>query len=129
MKTGDLLTVAAIHLLVPLVGLAWYCALARRLVVAGHPRSLRLHVLPLFVSYGGLVMILLTGMFWVWSAAASLGFLYLVTAAPLLHGFTVWKLWPRRAEAPAYRVILWLAGGFCLIVATWWLGLFIASIK
>jgi hypothetical protein len=112
-----------------LLGFASYRVLTRRLAVLGHPKSLRLHVLPLFVSYGGLVMILLTGMFWRWSGAASLGFLYLVTAAPLLHGFTVWKLWPRRTEASAYRMIVWLAGGFCLIVATWWLGLFIASIK
>ncbi|RPD46964.1 hypothetical protein DNI29_12450 [Hymenobacter sediminis] len=39
-------------------------------------------------TYGGLLMILLTGLFWTWSGMASLGTFYLILGAPFLVLFT-----------------------------------------
>ncbi|WP_210116251.1 hypothetical protein [Hymenobacter fodinae] len=42
------------------------------------------HLLVVMATYGGWLMVALTGMFWQWSGMASLGLLYLLVVAPVL---------------------------------------------
>jgi len=47
----------------------------------------------IFATYGGLVLVILTELFWQWSGMASLGTFYLILAAPIVMGVIVYRNW------------------------------------
>ena len=60
-------------------------------------------------SYGGLLGVILTGLFWEPSGAMALGSLYLIVAAPVLMGFVGFRNRKRMAVSP-YHFGLYVAG-------------------
>jgi len=45
----------------------------------------------IFATYGGLILVFLTELFWHWSAMASLGTFYLVFGAPVVMGIIAYR--------------------------------------
>lgn len=76
----------AFHLGIPVASILYYLhilAKMRRLQIEDAP------VMDLFIvffTYGGLLLVVMTVLFWYWSAMASLGAVYLILVAPVLLG-------------------------------------------
>jgi hypothetical protein len=71
-------------LIIPLIGLIFYLRLIKRMKreEVNNPPSIDYFFI--FVNYGGLLMISLTSIFWVWSGLASIGIFYLMTIGAIL---------------------------------------------
>lgn len=105
------------HVGVPAVGVGTYLGLLRRIRAAGIDPPPTRRLFALFFSYGGWLLILLTGLLWFWSGIASLGMFYLVGAAPLVLVAVAVRTWPERSRSPYHRAIFWTAVAYPLLVA------------
>ena len=92
-----------VNVLVPLLGVIAYVLLCRRMRLAQIPSPPFFSYFVLFATFGGLLMILLTELFWVWSGLASLGMFYLILVAPFLCAGIAFGLRNRRALSTFHR--------------------------
>jgi hypothetical protein len=76
-----------IYLLVPALGVAFYIYLRQYVISEVTDRVTLLKLKILFMTYGGLLLLVLTTLFWQWSGMASLGTAYLVLGAPVLMSY------------------------------------------
>jgi len=53
----------------------------------------------IFVTYGGLLIVTLTGFFWEWSGAATFGSIYLIFVAPIVMGTIAYRNYKQRQES------------------------------
>ena|SRR5687768_8213002 len=75
-----------------------------------NPPVLELFIL--FATYGGMLLVILTALFWEWSAMASLGTFYLVLIAPVAVGSLAWWYRTRRKESKYHRLTFDLSVGY-----------------
>ncbi len=75
-----------VHLLAPLLGLGAYARLCKKLREQGAPTVFLIELFLIFFCWGGLLMVILTSLFWQWSGMASLGCAFLLFIAPFLMG-------------------------------------------
>lgn len=105
-----------IHLVVPLVGLLCFINLKRKMKNENIEKSLIFQLLIIFATYGGLLIILLTTLFWEWSGLASLGTFYLVFCAPLLMVLIAQK--QRKVKINSkYNKLIYYSGILYFIIA------------
>jgi hypothetical protein len=113
----SLIIPAVIYFIIPACGLVLFLVVrasaARRGIGDAPVRTIFL----LFVSYGGLLLILLTDWLWYWSGMASLGVAFLIfVATPTLLLQTI-RLW-RVRRSSSYHFTAWImAFAFPLIFA------------
>jgi hypothetical protein len=88
MTLKALITVLIIYLFIPLFGLFSYLRLIRRAEKEKINNLPKLELFILFSTYGGLLLVVLTQIFWEWSGMASLGMIYLVIFAPITMAVT-----------------------------------------
>lgn len=62
-----MITFLIIHILIPVIGLVVFLFLAKRMTQADLPGGLVLELFLLFATYGGLLLVVLTSLFWQWS--------------------------------------------------------------
>lgn len=96
-----------IHLVAPALGAVLYLHLQRRIRGAALPRVLEVRLFLLSFTYGGWLMVVLTGLFWFWSGVASLTMVYLLLIAPFPMLWTAVKSFPERNRSTLHRVIFW----------------------
>jgi len=91
MTIKETIIVLIIHLVVPLVGLLYFLQLRKQMKRENiqNPPTIALFVI--FVAYGGLLLVLLTGLFWYWSGMASLGLFFLIFVMPILMGIITYR--------------------------------------
>ena len=97
----DLFIALSLHLGVPALGFWLYVKLCK-------DESISKYSLPLFIlffTYGGWLMVILTGLFWYWSGMASLGVVFLIFVAPFILGFQAYKLRPIENPPQHYVII------------------------
>ena len=85
MKENEMLLPILIYLALPFSGLFLFALLVLRMYnkrISNKPIS---ELFVVFLSYGGLLVFMLTTLFWYWSVLALIGLLYLVFIAPILH--------------------------------------------
>lgn len=104
-----------IHLLVPLVGLIIYMRLLTKLRTYNLISSLGIYFFVIFLTYGGLLMVLLTSLFWQWSGLASLGMFYLFFPAPVLMAVTAYYN-NKLKSVSRYHFLAFRSGLFYFIV-------------
>jgi hypothetical protein len=115
----ELIRAIVVNFVVPLVGLGLFLRLRERM----HDQQIeRPPVVPLFIifaTYGGLLMVVLTVLFWRWSGMASLGVFYLVLIAPIAMTVLAVILYRKRRLSP-YHFGSFIASGVypCVIVPT-----------
>ena len=99
MNTTEIVTAVLIHIVVPFAGLAWYVILCQRLRRQGASPGFLQQLFLIFFCWGGLLLLVLTALFWQWSGMATLGagFLYLI--APFLLAAIAFSL--RSVESPS----------------------------
>lgn len=106
------LTGLLIHLVVPLAGMAGYAMLAVKLRQQGASALFLAQLFLIFCCWGGLLMLVLTSLFWRWSGMASLGAGFLFLIAPFLMGGTGFCLARILRPSMAQRRALWACGGY-----------------
>lgn len=117
MRLPEIITAISIHLLIPAVGLVAYLVLCRRLIAAGASALFLAQLFLLFVCYGGVLLVLLTHLFWQWSGMASLGFFFLILAAPVLLFPVLLSLWKQKNHSFAHRVAFRACAGYYVLLA------------
>jgi len=129
MSVKELITVLVIYLFIPLAGLIVYLRLikqAKRAEIKGIPTA---ELFIIFSVYGGLLLVLLTQIFWKWSGMASLGTVYLVIIAPIFLGVFAFINFKKRKLSKYHLWVFWssilyfaigplLLGGLIFIVTT-----------
>jgi hypothetical protein len=109
MITREIVTFGIIHLVVPLIGLFFFFRLKWNMKKEKIQNPPVIELLSIFVTYGGLIMVVLTTLFWQWSGAASLGMFYLVLGAPIVMGAIAYGLYRIKEESKYHKWIYNLA--------------------
>ena len=117
MTSSEIITAISIHLLVPVAGVVAYLALCRRLFVAGASPMFLAQLFLLFVCYGGVLLVVLTSLFWNWSGMASLGVFFLVLVAPILLLPVLLSLWKQKNHSFAHRIAFRACAGYYVLIA------------
>src|SRR4051812_46220969 len=91
MTTKKIFIAVAIHLLVPLTGLIYFIWLTRKMKRDNIFSAPTIELFVVFATYGGLLLVALTTLFWEWSGMASLGTFYLILGAPITMGIIAHK--------------------------------------
>ena len=117
MSLLEIITAVLIHLLVPVVGLVAYVILCKRLLVTGASPIFLAQLFLLFVCYGGVLLVLLTNLFWYWSGMASLGILFLISVAPVLLFPVLLSLWKQKNHSVLNRVAFRACAGYYVLLA------------
>jgi hypothetical protein len=87
MTWTEAIIAVTIHLIVPLTGLAAFYFLTRKIRSDGiADPTLIISLFLMFATFGGLLLVALTRLFWFWSGMASLGTFYLILGAPFVMG-------------------------------------------
>jgi hypothetical protein len=106
-----------IHLVVPLAGLGLFLILRRRMLNAHIEEPPVILFFILFATYGALLVLILTALFWLWSGMATLGLAYLILVAPLLTLGLAVVLYRRRRISGYHTAAFWMSVGYvpCLL--------------
>ena len=97
------MTGIGVNLLVPLLGVVAFVLLCRRMRRTHVPSPPFFSYFILFATYGGLLMVCLTSLFWRWSGLASLDMFFLVVLAPFLTTGIALGLRNRRTLSTFHR--------------------------
>lgn len=113
-----------INLFVPALGFWFYWKLSRRM---SHPLSLPLFLI--FVSYGGWLMVVLTGLFGFMSGMATLGVAYLMFIAPIVMVVLAYRLWAHRNLSKLHFRLFWASAAYITFPLSLFLFWVIMSLK
>ena len=92
----EIIVFLIIHIFVPLAGLLYFLWLINRMKKEEIQKPPIIDLFIVFANYGVLILIILTSLFWHWSAMASLGTFYLYLLAPIPMGIIAYRNWKRR---------------------------------
>jgi len=106
-----------IHLVVPLAGVGLFLILRRRMLDARIEEPPVVLFFILFATYGALLVLILTALFWKWSGMATLGVAYLILAAPILTLGQAVALYRRRGISSYHTAAFWMSLSYvpCLL--------------
>ncbi len=91
MTATQIISALTIHLILPLTGLLWFLRLKKQMKNENIPNSPTTELFIIFSTYGGLLLVALTTLFWLWSGMASLGTFYLILGAPIVMGVIAFR--------------------------------------
>ena len=113
----ELVRAILVNFVVPIVGLKVFLSVRDQMLEKQIERPPVVPLFIIFATYGGLLMIVLTILFWRWSGMASLGFFYLVLVAPITMTVLAVLLY-RQRRLSSYHLGSFIASGVypCLIV-------------
>jgi len=75
-----------IHFIIPLAGLIYFLRLRKQMKKENIQNAPIIELFIIFVTYGGVILVVWTELFWYWSAIASLVTFYLILVAPIVMG-------------------------------------------
>jgi len=111
----EIIIAVIIHLIIPIVGLFMFLKLATKMkseII--HPPILEFFII--FATYGGLILVILTSIFWKWSGLASLGTFYLILAAPILLGIISYQQFKKRRISKFHYLAFQISALYFIIV-------------
>ena len=111
-----MITAVTIHLVIPLSGLLVYFGLIRKMKREKVENPPTIDLFLSFATYGGLLLVTLTTLFWKWSGLASLGSFYLILGAPIVMGIIAYRNYKNR-QLPKYHLWTYKAGLLYFIIA------------
>ena len=91
MTVKESIIALSLHLILPLTGLLCFLRLKKQLKKENIPNAPTTELFLIFATYGGLLLVVLTTLFWQWSGVASLGTFYLILAAPIVMGIIAYR--------------------------------------
>jgi hypothetical protein len=125
MTTMDIIIALTIHLIVPLSGLLYFLKLRKQMHRDNIENAPTRDLFLVFCTYGGLLLVALTALFWKWSGLASLGTFYLILAAPIIMGVIAYRN-RSKVEISKYHLIVFRAGLLYFLFAPLTFGLLFA---
>lgn len=96
MTAKEIIIAITIHLILPLIGLLYFLRLKKQMKNENIPNAPTPELFVIFSTYGGLLLVVLTTLFWKWSGMASLGTFYLILAAPIVMGIIAYRHRPTK---------------------------------
>ncbi len=123
MTTVEIITAIIIHLLIPIIGLLTYILLIRKIKkeIISNPPIIDFFLI--FATYGVLLLVMLTTVFWEWSGIASLGTFYLIIGGPIVMGIIAYRNY-RNKGLSKYHMLAYKAGLFYFLITPLTLGIF-----
>ena len=113
LKTAFLLFMGIfIHLLLPAAGLVAYLRLIRRMRREQVPHLPKGSFFALFLIYGSVLMVILTGLCWEASGLSSLGILFLTFIAPVICALILLRHRTHTSLSKYHRIVRRLAIGY-----------------
>jgi len=109
MTNREIVIALIIHLFVPLAGLSSYILLVRKINKEKILNAPIIELFAAFATYGGLLLVFLTAVFWKWSGMASLGTFYLVLGAPIVMAAIAYSLRKKKEESKYHNITYNLA--------------------
>jgi uncharacterized membrane protein YidH (DUF202 family) len=91
MTLKEIIIAVIIHLVLPLAGLVYFFRLKKQMKSENVPNAPTIELFLVFATYGGLLLVVLTTLFWQWSGMASLGVFYLILGAPIVMGIIAYR--------------------------------------
>ena len=112
----EIISAVLIHLLIPLAGLLFYLRLIKRIKKEDIENPPIVDLFFIFSTYGGLLLVTLTALFWKWSGMASLGTFYLILGAPVVMGFISYTN-HKNKELSKYHMLTYKTGLLYFLIA------------
>ena len=84
MTLKEIIIALTIHLFIPLAGFLYFLQLKNRMKNENIKDAPTAELFIIFATYGGILLVTLTTIFWKWSGLASLGAFYLIIVAPIV---------------------------------------------
>lgn len=116
MTVREVIIALTIHLILPLVGMIYFIVLTKRMKSENLSKSTTYELFIVFITYGGLLLVTLTTIFWKWSGMASVGAIYLILGAPIAMGIIAYKNKKKKDNSIFYNWI-YKAGLFYYLIA------------
>ena len=91
MTANEISIALTIYLIIPLIGLLYFIRIAKQMKMENIEIATLIELFIIFSTYGGLLLVALTAIFWQWSGKASLGTFYLILGAPIVMGFISYR--------------------------------------
>ena len=88
-----------IYFITPLLGLILYVFLIKKMENTNLEYIPKGEYFAIFFVYGGILLIVLTELFWEWSGLASLGSFFLISVAPIILGIITLNLYKKRMNS------------------------------
>jgi hypothetical protein len=123
MTTIEIITAIIIHLIIPIVGLLLYILLIRKIKMEKINNPPNVDFFLIFATYGGLLLVMLTTIFWKWSGMASLGTFYLIIGGPIVMGIIAYRNY-RNKGLSKYHMLAYKAGLFYFLITPLTFGIF-----
>jgi len=87
----ETITGIIINLIIPMAGLLTYIGIIRKIKKERINNPPIIDLFLIFATYGGFLLVILTDLFWEWSAMASLGAFYLFIGGPIVMGIIAYR--------------------------------------
>ena len=91
LRMTEIIIALTIHLIVPLIGIYYFIQIIKRMKIEQLKNPPFKELFLIFATYGGLLLVALTTLFWKWSGMASLGIIYLILLAPIIMGIIAFQ--------------------------------------
>lgn len=108
MTIVELIIALTIHLLLPLIGLYYFVRLRTRMKKEEIQNAPIIELFIIFATYGGLLLVTLTTLFWQWSGMVSLGTFYLILGAPIAMGIISYRHRKNKITSKYHKWTYWL---------------------
>ena len=105
-----------VHLVVPIMGMAVYLILVKRMKKEDTPNAPVAQLFWLFGTYGVLTILVLTSLIWKWSGMASIGAFASLTIGPIIAGVSAFSVYKNRKLTKYHKLAYWLAIGYVGVV-------------
>ncbi len=116
MTALEIIIALTIHLLLPLIGLFYFIRLSIKMKKEEIQNAPIIELFVIFATYGGLLLVALTTLFWKWSGMASLGSFYLILGAPIAMGIIAYRHRKTRKDTK-YNKWTYLSGILYFVIA------------
>lgn len=111
----NFISAVIIHVVVPISG-GWLFRLLKTQMQLRQQLVLsNIELVLVLISYGGWVMVILTGYFWYWSGLATLGLAYLLFIAPFVMLYLAWRLFHQRTQSRLHTGYFVVCTGYILL--------------
>ncbi len=116
MTIFEIIVALTIHILLPIVGILYFIHLRNRMKKEEVKNALIIDLFIIFATYGGLLLVSLTAIFWKWSGLASLGTFYLIIGAPVAMGIISYRNRKTKKDSK-YHKWTYLSGILYFVIA------------
>jgi hypothetical protein len=128
MTAKEIIIALTIHLIIPLIGLLYFLRLRKQMKRENIQNAPTTELFIIFATYGGLLLIVLTTLFWQWSGMASLGTFYIILGAPIAMSIIAYK-YRHLKTISKYHNWIYLSGLLYFVIAPVTIFLLYAWIK